>query len=157
MSVGATRARDADDDPHATMRVEHPGVLDSVPLLLAFVDEACAQYLLDAESAFAIRLAVDEVCVNLVRHGYPPGPAGPIGLTLAREADRVVVTVTDRGRPFDPASAPVPDLSLLADQRPIGGLGWHLVKHMIDHIEYRSDPDGTNRLTLVKRLPRGGG
>lgn len=157
MSVGATRARDDNDNSPGPIRVEHPGVPESVPLLLAFIDEACAGHGLDAESAFAIRLAVDEVCVNLVRHGYAHGPPGPIGITFGRDADRALVTITDRSRPFDPASAPAPDLASPAEQRPVGGLGWHLVKHMIDHIEYRSDPDGTNRLTLVKRLPRAGG
>jgi anti-sigma regulatory factor (Ser/Thr protein kinase) len=61
------------------------------------------------------------------------------------------VTITDRSPPFDPADAPVPDLDLPAEQRRIGGLGWHLVKHMIDRIEYRSE-DGINRLTLVKHM-----
>lgn len=155
MSSRASAARSAGDEPTDILRAEHPAVLDSVPLLLAFIDEACARHDVDRESAFAVRLAVDEVCTNLVRHGYAGWAPGPIAIAFAREADRVVVTITDRGRPFDPARAPPPDLSTSAEARRIGGLGWHLVKHVIDHIEYRSDPESGNRLTLVKRLREG--
>jgi anti-sigma regulatory factor (Ser/Thr protein kinase) len=151
MTVGAGRALGCPAAPHAAMRVEKPAALENVPALLAFIDEACKQYGLDGESAFAIRLAVDEVCVNLVRHGYAGGQ-GPIWIDFACDANRVIVTIADRAPAFDPAHAPVPDLDKPLEERRVGGLGWHLVKHMIDHIEYRSDDDGTNRLTLVKNL-----
>jgi anti-sigma regulatory factor (Ser/Thr protein kinase) len=136
---------------HPAMRVEKPAALENVPALLAFIDEACERYGLDRDTAFAIRLAVDEVCVNLVRHGYAGGQ-GAIWIDFARDANRVIVTIADRAPPFDPANAPAPDLDKPLEERRVGGLGWHLVRHMIDHIEYRSDDDGTNRLTLVKNL-----
>lgn len=151
MSVGPGRAANGPVAAPPMMRVEQSAAIENVPALLAFVDEACARYALDSESAFAIRLAVDEVCVNLVRHAYA-GQPGPISIDFGREADRAIVVIADRAPPFDPARSPVPDLDKPAEERRIGGLGWHLVKHMIDHIEYRSDADGTNRLTLVKHL-----
>jgi serine/threonine-protein kinase RsbW len=152
MSARASAVRSAGDEPPEVLRAEHPAVFESVPLLLAFIDEACAQHHVDRESAFAVRLAVDEVCTNLVRHGYAGRAPGPIAVTFSREAHRVVVTISNRGHPFDPARAPPPDLATPAETRRVGGLGWHLVKHVVDHIEYRSDAEVGNRLTLVKGL-----
>jgi serine/threonine-protein kinase RsbW len=150
MSAGPRRAAVGQAAAESAMRIEKAAALENVPALLAFLDDACERHGLDSESAFALRLAVDEVCVNLVRHAYA-GEPGSIRIDFVREADRAVVTITDRSPPFDPADAPVPDLDLPAEQRRIGGLGWHLVKHMIDRIEYRSE-DGINRLTLVKHM-----
>ena len=60
----------------------------------------------------------------------------------------------DRGRPFDPSYAPAPDLDSDWEDRRIGGLGWFLVRQMVDELLYDSttDTDGPlNRLTLIKR------
>jgi anti-sigma regulatory factor (Ser/Thr protein kinase) len=41
------------------------------------------------------------------------------------------VEFRDRGRPFDPTAAPAPDLGV------IGGLGIHLVRGIMDDLEYQ--------------------
>ncbi len=90
--------------------------------------------------------------MNLIVHGYRGLAPGPIGLTVTTLVDRLVMRIADRGHPFDPRSAPAPDLAARADERAIGGLGCHLVRRLIDRIEYESTADGENRLTLVKLL-----
>lgn len=134
------------------LRVEHPAVIESLPRLLAFVDDACGRHHVGREDAFAIRLATEEVCMNLIRHGYAGRPPGPIEIEFARAADRATVTIRDRAAAFEPNSAPPPDLVSDSERRRVGGLGWHLVKHMVDEIAYRSDPERGNQLTLVKLL-----
>jgi anti-sigma regulatory factor (Ser/Thr protein kinase) len=62
-----------------------------------------------------------------------------------------MVTITDRGRPFSPAQAPSPDLEADWQSRAQGGLGWHLIRRVVDEIDYASGAGGENRLTLVKR------
>ncbi len=106
----------------------------------------------------AIVLAVDEVCANLVEHavdhetvGMAPGPTR---VSVRRSQDDAIIVVEDRGHPFDPADAPAPDLTSDWIDRPIGGLGWFLVKQMVDEVHYdsASTEQGTlNRLTLIKR------
>ncbi len=106
----------------------------------------------------AIVLAVDEVCANLVEHavdhatdGLAPGPTR---VSVRRSGDDAIIVVEDRGHPFDPADAPAPDLESDWMDRPIGGLGWFLVKQMMDEMRYdsASSPQGMlNRLTLIKR------
>ncbi len=58
------------------LRVEHPAVIESLPRLLAFVDDACGAHEVGREDAFAIRLATEEVCMNLIRYGYAGRPPG---------------------------------------------------------------------------------
>jgi anti-sigma regulatory factor (Ser/Thr protein kinase) len=61
------------------------------------------------------------------------------------------MTITDTGRPFDPASAPPPDLGGSARERPVGGIGIHLIHASMDEVHYHAEPRG-NRLVLVKKL-----
>lgn len=102
----------------------------------------------------ALVLAVDEVCANLVQHAEVGAFPGPTRVTVRREGLDAILTVEDRGRPFDPANAPTPELSASWEDRQVGGLGWFLVKQMVDELSYVSTPvaDGVvNRLTLIKR------
>lgn len=102
----------------------------------------------------AIVLAVDEVCANLVEHATDGIAPGPTRVSVRRSADDAIIVVEDRGHPFDPADAPAPDLHSDWMDRPIGGLGWFLVKQMVDDVSYDSvsSPQGMlNRLTLIKR------
>ena len=61
----------------------------------------------------------------------------------------MVAEIIDNGRAFDPTAAPAPDLSLPLEQRDPGGLGIHLMRRMIDRVEYRR-AGGENRLRLEK-------
>jgi anti-sigma regulatory factor (Ser/Thr protein kinase) len=60
--------------------------------------------------------------------------------------------VTDDGHPFNPLELPEPNTHLPVEDRPIGGLGIHLLKKMSDRMAY-ARTDGKNRLTLRKSLP----
>jgi anti-sigma regulatory factor (Ser/Thr protein kinase) len=102
-------------------------------------------------AAFALRLAVEEVCLNLMHYGYADGRSGPITVEFQFDDGAVTLTVIDRAPPFPPDAAPEPQVDADVTTRSVGGLGWHLVKRMIDEISYCSDPRGGNRLTLVKR------
>ena len=63
----------------------------------------------------------------------------------------VVLTFTDDGIPYDPLQAAEPDVSLGADERPIGGLGIFLVRKTMDEVRY-AYRDGQNVLSIRKRI-----
>ncbi|MEJ7668410.1 MAG: ATP-binding protein [Casimicrobiaceae bacterium] len=128
----------------------HAATFDNLPLFLRFIDDFCARINADADVNYALRLAVEEVCTNLIEHGYAGRPPGPIEVTADRGADRVTLTIRDRAPPFDPASSPAPDLTSDLEHREPGGLGWYLVKQLIDEVRYSPDPRLGNVLTLVK-------
>lgn len=125
----------------------------SLSEIMAFVARETADARLDAETVTSVRLAAEEVCSNIIRYAYPPGSPGPVDVSVARESGAVIVTVEDRGVPFDPASAPAPLLEGDWQTRGIGGLGWHLVRSVMDEVRYEPLAGGGNRVTLVRRLP----
>lgn len=135
--------------------ITRPARPASLADLLGFLDAAIAGAKLDATTAFDVRLAAEEVCTNVIAHAYPAGVPGPVTLRLERKPDVVVVTVEDAGIPFDPTTAPSPALGGDWHERAIGGLGWHLVRRVVDEVHHEPIAGGGNRVTLIKRLPAG--
>lgn len=131
------------------------GRTENLGRLRDFVEQALRRSGVPEPAIFDLLVALDEVAVNIVEHGYAGGPPGPIRVALTGGPGRVSMTIADRARPFDPAQAPPPDLTSDLDERPIGGLGWHIVRHLADELRYAPDPRGGNVLTLVKRFSRG--
>jgi anti-sigma regulatory factor (Ser/Thr protein kinase) len=125
--------------------------LNNTPRIREFVKRACAAAAIGEDDCFALALAVDEACTNIVEHGYRPGEAGEILLEFEVEGETARVTIVDTGRPFDPADVPPPDLTGGALERPVGGLGVHLIHASMDEVHYRAEPAG-NRLVLIKKL-----
>jgi serine/threonine-protein kinase RsbW len=124
---------------------------ESLRDVLTFVQEGCARFGVVGSDCFDVRLAVEEVCTNIIDHGYAGREPGPLELSMSGGSDAVVITVADRGAPFDPDSAQQPDLEASWHERVAGGVGLHLVRKVMDELHYASSPDGTNSLTLVKR------
>ncbi len=119
--------------------------------LLAFVERACAAAALDAEDTLAVRVSVEEICTNVITHGYAGHPPGPITIDFVSCADHVEATIEDHGVTFDPADGPRPALTGDAMDRSIGGIGLHLVRSLMDEVRHEPLAGGGNRLTLVKR------
>ena len=119
-----------------------------------FVENACRSAGADDSLCFDLKLAVDEACSNLVVHGYQGRDPGPIKLSFAIDGDEIVITISDHAPPFSPEEAPIPKLDVPAIDRRPGGLGWHLIKQIADRLEYESDDEHGNRLTMFKKLVR---
>ncbi len=99
----------------------------------------------------ALNVVLDEAVSNAINHGYAAGVRGEIAVRLRRAPEGVSVEVEDDGKPFDPRQAPPPDLSLPLERRPIGGLGIHLIRNLMDEVSY-ARVGGRNVLKMVKRL-----
>src|SRR5579862_4297880 len=92
-------------------------------------------------------LALEEVFVNAVTHGHPDGGEHEISVSICLEDGVVKMTVEDDGVPFNPLEAPLVDLDLPLEERGIGGLGIHLVKGVMDDLQY-TRLEGRNRLVM---------
>lgn len=106
---------------------------------------------MDQETIDDLKLAVDEACSNIIKHGYAGMNPGSIIVSLQLESDQVVITIIDFGHAFEPASVPKPDISASEDYDEIGGFGLYFIYQTIDSVNYESGEAG-NRLTLVKKL-----
>jgi anti-sigma regulatory factor (Ser/Thr protein kinase) len=121
---------------------------------VAFAGFAEAHGLPDAVRR-SLLVALDELLRNTIAYGFAGHEGGEVTVEVDLRPDRVVVTLTDNGRPFDPLGLTAPDTTLPVDERRIGGLGIHLVRRMMDEVRYQRRAD-RNVVTLVKSLEEGG-
>ena len=127
-----------------------PARLRDLATMRAFVAAACEVAGASAAERDALVLAADEVCANVLVHGYRDADGGPLRLAVRGEEGAVLVTITDEAPPFDPGTVAEPATDTSAEERAIGGLGWHLVRRSVDEVRWRGGERG-NEVTLVKR------
>lgn len=116
-------------------------VNDSADLerVLDEVDTRLAPLAVSPKRSYAVRLALDELLSNVIRYGYDDQAVHRIGLKL-ETGNPFFLTIEDDGKPFDPlADAPPPVLAGPVEDRPIGGLGLHILKQMGLRLAYRRD------------------
>ncbi len=126
--------------------------LEDLPRLHDFIQTACREVGANEDVTYALRLAVEEACTNIIVHGYRGTAPGPIDLSFEANAGQIVVTIADRARPFSPDAIPPPNLGVDWEQRKIGGLGWYLIRKMTDEVQHQPNPGGGNRITLKKKF-----
>jgi serine/threonine-protein kinase RsbW len=100
---------------------------------------------------FHVNLALDEIVSNVIRYGWKDHGEHQFNVRLSLSNDEVTVEVEDDAPPFNPLEAPVPDLDQPLDERPVGGLGIHLVRQITDRLEYQQF-DGKNLLVMKKKV-----
>lgn len=125
--------------------------VQEVPQLASFIDEVAEACGIDMATTMSLNLAMEEAVVNVMSYAYPAGTVGNVDIDAEFADGRLTFVLSDSGTPFDPTQAGEPDLTLEAEDRPIGGLGIFLVRQIMDTIVYRRS-DGKNILTLTKNI-----
>ena len=97
-----------------------------------------------------IRLAVNEALANVVKHGYGGDEDGPIRLRIRARASYVEIVIVDECRPIEPGEISPRDFE---DVRP-GGLGVHLMRKLMNIVEYRPRSGRGNALRMVRTSPK---
>jgi anti-sigma regulatory factor (Ser/Thr protein kinase) len=128
--------------------------IPSIPRYLAVIRAAvgcmAGQEGLSAEIIDKLVLATDEALSNVIKHGYDGHPAGQIVMILrpvsSIDKGGLDIVILDRGKSIDPAAICGRDL---ADLRP-GGLGVHIIRSVMDKVQYRRRSGGGMLLRMVK-------
>lgn len=128
-----------------------PNNTEEVPRLAAFVEEVCEAVGFGPALTMQINLAIEEAVVNVMNYAYPSGTRGDVSIEASSNDVRLKFTIIDSGSPFDPTARSEVDTTLSANDRPIGGLGIHLVRQIMDSINYER-VDNLNILTLRKKI-----
>ena len=125
---------------------------DGLARCLALAEAVCQQLGLSGDDTQAVRLSVEEACVNVVSHGYKGREPGLLGLAFHLVNPHTLQAhIQDEAPPFNPDRAPTPDLMADVEDRPIGGLGWMMIRQMMPPVDYISDANG-NTLVLERQL-----
>ena len=124
--------------------------LENLSVIADFISTSMSQLGIE-EGIFEIQVAVDEACTNIIKYAYS-GKGGIIIINYEVKGNDLVITIRDKGRPFDPASVPSPDLEADVDKRKIGGLGIYLMRKLMDDVSYSFDAEKGNTLVMRKTL-----
>jgi serine/threonine-protein kinase RsbW len=134
----------------ATLLVRLVNDLAELERVAGLVERFGAERELPDHAVFEINLALDEVLTNVISYGHDDGGRHEIEVRLSARDGEVAIEVADDGRAFDPLSAPEPPVDQPLAERAVGGLGIHMVRKLMDRLEYRRD-GGRNVLTMCKR------
>jgi len=126
--------------------------LENLKKVMAFADEKLEALDCPLKKQMQLAVALEELFVNIAHYAYK-GKDGNVEIQIETEENpsAVKITLIDTGNPFNPLKREVPDISLPAEQRQIGGLGIYLARKNTDGMEYRYE-DGKNILTVRKLL-----
>ena len=104
---------------------------------------------LDPKTRRQLNVVFDELLNNTISYGYEDDDEHEIELTIAVSGGRLYATISDDGKPFNPFDSTAPDTDLAVEDRPIGGLGVHLVRHVMDSVSY--ERRGANNVVLLEK------
>lgn len=116
-----------------------------------WVEDFVSRAGLSREVQNALDLSLVEWVSNVISYAFDDSREHWILIRLTKAETEVRVEIEDDGREFNPLTHPAADTSAPLESRPIGGLGIHMIRRLVDALEYRRD-HGRNTLTLVKRL-----
>ena len=130
-----------------------PAELDHLEKMLEFISEFILQLGAGENDILKVRLAAEEVLVNIIHYAYPEG-SGDIRISCSAVQEGppgIRIEIRDTGIPFNMLEKQDPDITLPMEQREIGGLGIFLTRKIMDEVNY-ARADDENVLMLVKHL-----
>lgn len=121
--------------------------LGDLPLAQRSADQLIADHRIDDDAAYALRLAIEELGSNVIRHGFADHNVHDISLRMNVVPGAIEFVIEDDGRPFDPSRPRHLDTPDSLEHAPTGGMGLSLVAEIAGPIEYQRI-NARNRTTL---------
>lgn len=126
---------------------------DKLKSVRDFVAEAAAEFGFDEETVNKISIAVDEACTNIIKHSYEFAQNGEIEIAIETGRGKFEVIVSHNGKSFDPDEIKPPDMKEYLEHYRRGGLGMHLMRSLMDRVEYTPAGGKRNEVHLIKYFP----
>lgn len=121
--------------------------LRDIAMLSAWIDRFADEARLSAAKRGELQVALEEVAINVIKHGYGEQVDRRFTITLSSDEEGVTAEVIDEAMAYNPLEQPAIDTDLPLESRQIGGLGVHMVKQLMSSVSYERR-DGRNVLTL---------
>ena len=132
---------------HLTLRND----IRQISLLPGFLEDVTRDMDIDPSVVSQLNLALEEAVANVINYAYPEGTEGTVDINARREGNNLSFVISDSGSAFDPTARESVDISAGVEERPIGGLGIHLIREIMDTVSYERQ-EGRNILTITKRI-----
>jgi anti-sigma regulatory factor (Ser/Thr protein kinase) len=141
----------AEDGPARSWKRLIPNRLEEVEGALLSFDSFLASGPVAEKTRFNAMLSLEEAVTNVIKYAFADDREHGIDVEARLDPSEIVIEVSDDGREFDPVSAPPPNFDLPFEERPVGGLGIHLLRELTSRMTYER-AGGRNHLTLVFHL-----
>lgn len=128
-----------------------PGRYTSLEEISDYVAKAAKDAGLDSKAIYAVRLAVDEACTNIIEHAYGGEGLGKIECSYAVDSDALTIKLRDWGKTFDPSNVPKPDFDVPLEDLEPRGAGLYFMRNMMDEVQFLFNRGKGNLLVMVKK------
>ena len=125
--------------------------IDELPRLANFMEELGEEWRLPVQLVISLNLVLEEALTNIIFYGFEDGGRHDIAINFKKSGDELIITIIDDGKEFDPTLKADPDITLSLEERPVGGLGIHLIKKIMNKVEYKR-VENKNYLILIKNI-----
>lgn len=100
---------------------------------------------------FSMNLAFDELLTNVISYGYNDDKEHLIQINVSLKNDELIANIEDDGKAFNPIESPEPDITTSIEERKIGGLGIHIMRHFTDELSYKRE-NNKNIVSFKKKI-----
>ena len=129
-----------------------PSQSDNLAIIRDVVAKVASRVGFDTDEASKIELAVDEACTNVIKHAYTNNSNQMIEVSIKVDQKKLIITVADKGKGFDPDKIKLPDLNESIKEGRKGGLGLCLIKTLMDKVEFEIKPGSKNKVKMIKYI-----
>jgi serine/threonine-protein kinase RsbW len=124
---------------------------ENLELIREFVSKIALKAGFGTDDINKIELAVDEACANVIQHAYSDGDTKQtIHLIVQLDYHKITIIVADEGKGFDVHRIKDLDMKEYIAEMRIGGLGIHLIKNLMDKVEFNIEPGKRNEVRMIK-------
>lgn len=117
-----------------------------------FISNAARSFGFPNDEVRKITLAVDEACTNIIKHAYQYAPDKEINIEVRTTDSSFEVIIQHSGILLDPKNIKTTDLHDYIVHPRRGGLGMHLMRLLMDKVEYKILPENICEVHLVKKI-----
>ncbi len=129
-------------------RISIPAVLSELSTLRNEVSGFLGESLDDTDIGRVV-LAIDEAVSNIITHGYNSDETKRIEIDMESAPDSFKFIITDTAPEYNPLESEPPDIDKYHDEGLNSGLGVDLIRRIME-VRYEKNPEGGNRLILIK-------
>ncbi|MBN2029565.1 ATP-binding protein [bacterium] len=148
----STLAEYEDFEKGDSKTIDVDAVVDSLNVITHFVTVLAQKAGLKQVDLSKLKIAVYEVCMNIIEHGYMFEPDHSIHVQALWKDHRFEVNIIDHGKPFDFYNEDGYNVEEAVEEKRNSGFGLYIIKRSVDEVKYKSDPEKGNRLTLIKYI-----
>ncbi|MCU0512794.1 MAG: ATP-binding protein [Anaerolineae bacterium] len=133
-------------------RLRVPGELEQVRAVCEFVADVARAVGLGEDGIFQCQLSVEEICTNIVEHGYKfNGGDKSIEVLCEQHGNMLRISILDDAPLFNPLALNDPDPGMTLWEREGGGWGVFFVKQYMSSVNYLPG-NQRNCLVLEKQI-----